>query len=688
MNIYLIGDFLINEFKSLVDSIDATIVNNEDFKKEYGINLEDKPVDFPKEKFIQELKNIFDISGEGLERSVIIRISRELVYRQIIYNEDSLPYLQIFKIIFDCANPHKFPSFDDENWKTIIKLCKNILNFSYSLKLYEENLKEVYNKDFNRALSIKYLLSKNCKIKMENGDVKFISGLDKIYKELDNKIDEFGGINLIFNCIRNFNYDSTFDRYLFIRDLSYNINDIAIPWGYILNLSLKHLQYKHISKRTKYEKLFKEIIHLASVIVNGVYGNQEYSIWHYIFLDRRNIPREFSNLVLYDSLFTISQSNFNLESKLCKFLFSFEGDFFKQQLGFSVDDYILVFENFINLWKEEQKPIIITLSKTIPYVLPYEIYSKILNFMAHSENLNENYLEPDDYLSINFFEKPLIKHDNNNFLVPSLPWSAPNFYEALISSFRDPYKKEFHNDLDDILGERLEIFIAEMLVKYGVTFIRGGKYEFEKKEAECDFIIESDDSIIIIEVKKKVLTRTSKSGRDYSIFFDLSNSLLYSQIQAGKVELLLKKDGKIFLDSNNSKHTVFLEDKVIKRISLTQFEYGALHNQIFVEKFFESLLDGNYVLENGGDELNKKFDKFIKRSKQFRDQYIKLGNIKQEDFKFFVSRCYFMSLSQLYEVLKRSTDNNSFDENLPNNQIHNESLDWYCEYGQFNGGGA
>lgn len=680
--------FLINEFKSLVDSIEATIFNDEDFKKEYAINLDDKSIDFPKEKFIHELKNIFEDIGEGLERSVIIKINRELVYRQIIYNEDSIPYLQIIKIIFDCVNPHKFPSLDDDCWKTIIKLCKNILNFPYSLILYEENLKEVYNKDFNRAISIKYLLSKNCKIKMENCDVKFISGLDKIYKELDNKIDEFGGINLIFNCISNLNYDLTFDRYLFIRDLSYNTKDMAIPWGYILNLSLKNPKLKHISKRTKYEKLFKEILHLASVIVNGVYNAQEYSIWSYVFLDRRDLPINISNLVLYDSLFTISQSNFYLEPKICKFLFSDDDDFFKQQFGFSIGDYILVFENFIDCWKENMEPILINLSRKNLYILPYDIYSKILNFMAHSENLNKHYLEPSDFLNINFFEKPLVKIDNNSFLLPSLPWSAPNFYEALFSPLRSFYEKEFNKDLNELLGERLEMFIAEILKKNGITFIKGGKYKFKKNPAECDFIIESDESIIIIEVKKKVLTRDSKSGKDYKIFLDLSNSLLYSQIQAGKVEFLLKKNGNILLNFNSSKYRLFWNNRVIKRISLTQFEYGSLYNSIFIKHFFEAILNGNFSLENGDDDLNNKFDKFIKNCEHFRNQYIELEDIRKEDFNFFISRCYFMSLSQLYEVLKRSSDNNSFDENLPDNQFHNGSFDWYCEYKQFNMGGV
>ena len=44
---------------------------------------------------------------------------------------------------------------------------------------------------------------------------------------------------------------------------------------------------------------------------------------------------------------------------------------------------------------------------------------------------------------------------------------------------------------------------------------------------------------------------------------------------------------------------------------------------------------------------------------------------------------YFMSLSQLFEVIKRSSDNNSFNENLPNHLVEYGSFDWFFEYKKF-----
>ena len=675
---------MLNRFKQLVDNTPATILCEEDFEEEYKINLENEPIDFPSEKISTELQTILKNLKTGQDKSILNKIERELIYRQVIYNENSIDYLQIIKIMRDVTGSFIYiPKWEDENWKNIIKLAKNYLNFPNYLKISSDELKDNYPKDFNRAESVKFLMNKNCKITIDNGEIEFISGLTEIYNELENKIDKFGGINLIFECLAHLNYDAQFERYIFSKDLNHT-KELNTPWGYIINLSLKHLRFKHFSKRSKYDKLFKEIIILASKIINGVYNIQEYNIWSYFFLNLKNIPQYISNLVLYDSLFAISQSNILLELDLCEYLFSFDKDFFRNVLGFELDDFITIGKGFYNVLDEKNKHILINLSKKSEYPLPYPEYSKILNFMSHCANLNKNYVEPNDYQQINFFEKPLIKFDSNSFLLPSISWSAPNFFESLASGLRVPYNQTFNDRLDDILGNRLEEFIAKLLKKYGINFIKGGEYKFKKNKSECDFIIESDESIIIMEVKKKVLTRESKSGRDYKIFIDLSKSLLYSQIQAGKVETLLKRDKKITLDIGDNKKTINLNDRVIKRISLTQFEYGSLYNHIFIKHFLKAQLRGDFTLENGDDNLNREFEKFIKYAKQFRNQYIELNEIQEEDFNYFIYRCYFMSLSQLFEVIKKSKDNNTFDKNLPNNIIEQGSFDWYCDYGLLN----
>ena len=673
---------MLNTFKNLVNNIEATITCENDFEKEYGITLDDKSIHFAENKVSNEIQSILKSLDDGLDKSVLNKINTELMYRQIIYDEDLIQYMQIIDVMHYVTGFFKFiPDWDDEKWNDLIRLSKNYLNLSEN---YKFDLKSSNTKVFNRAKSVKYLTSKNCEISIVEDEIKFISGLDEIYKKLEQKISEFGGINLIFECLAHLDYDPKFKRYVFLKDLNPGDKDPQIPWGYLLNLSLKHLKFKHISKIFKYKKLFKEIIELSTKIINGVYNVQDYSIWPYFYLGLKNLPQHVSNMVLYDSLFTIPQSNILLELELCEYLFSFNHDFFKSNLGFTIDEFITVGKDFYHIWNKENKPILIQLSKKINYPLSYDTYGKILNFMSHKDNLNNNYIEPDDYQKINFHEKPLIKFNSSLFLLPAVSWSAPNFYESLATFLREPCELQLNKNLNEILGWRLEEFIAILLNKYGINFIKGGKYKFNKNNAECDFVIECEKSIIIIEVKKKVLTRESKSGRNYSIIIDLSKSLLYSQIQAGKVEILLKRNGKISLKENNKRHEISLKNRVIKRISLTQLEYGSLYNQLFIRKFLEAQLNGEFRLENGDDKLNKKFEEFIRYGEQFQLQYFELNNLQEEDFNYFIHRCYFMSLSQLFEVIKRSSDNDSFDENLPNNIIETGAFDWYYEYGILN----
>ena len=60
-----------------------------------------------------------------------------------------------------------------------------------------------------------------------------------------------------------------------------------------------------------------------------------------------------------------------------------------------------------------------------------------------------------------------------------------------------------------------------------------------------------------------------------------------------------------------------------------------------------------------------------------KEQYKNLNKLQEENFNNFILRCYFMSLPQLFEVIKKSCDTDSFDENLPKNNIETGTFDWY-----------
>ena len=681
---------MLSNFKELVDNIHATIFTKEDFVDKYHVDTEKEPFDYIERALRYDLKikieNLNFPSGK-INRTTFTNFNEELIYHEIILNENSIPYLEIIKSFLDC-NPkmERLPSFDDEKWVDVIVCAKNYLNFKPDEdKLSKKNLKEHYLKEYNRSESIKYLLSKGCKIEIEKNNINFISGLDNVLNKLDHMIEKFGGINLIIHLLNNVEFNEDFQRFFFLKKTDIlNQNELLeVPFGYLFNLALKHKKFKNFSKVVKYQKLLNEIVQLSSIIVNAVNNVQDYNVFTHIFPTVESFSDLVSNLVLYDSLFRIPQSNFDLELKLCQSYFSFEDNFFEETIGFSLDEFLIVLKDFNQTASRTGNRIMLRLSKKKEYPLPYGQYLKILNFMSHQGNINEDYLLPNDYSSIDYFKKPLLKLNQTSFFIPSIPIISPNFYEVLAYSLRKPYNRKYGSDLDDLLGDKLEYLIGSLFDEYGITYISNCKYD-KDYEGESDFIIENDESIILIEVKKKPLVRKSKSGYNYWIFMDLFKSLAKSQVQANKLEYLLKKYGNVELElKNGSTYNLSLNERVIKRISLTQLDYGSLYNPHFVKFFLYTLINGKYVLESDDVKFHKEFDNIKKIIEEYEESYIQL-DIPPEEFNYFAqSNTYFLSLSQLYEVIKRSTDNNSFNENLPKNYMETGTLDWFFEYSKF-----
>ena len=140
---------MLNTFKNLVNNIEATITCENDFEKEYGITLDDKSIHFAENKVSNEIQSILKSLDDGLDKSVLNKINTELMYRQIIYDEDLIQYMQIIDVMHYVTGFFKFiPDWDDEKWNDLIRLSKNYLNLSEN---YKFDLKSSNTKVFNRA---------------------------------------------------------------------------------------------------------------------------------------------------------------------------------------------------------------------------------------------------------------------------------------------------------------------------------------------------------------------------------------------------------------------------------------------------------------------------------------------------------------------------------------------------------
>ncbi|MEK0336544.1 MAG: hypothetical protein QQN41_03815 [Nitrosopumilus sp.] len=685
---------LLDDFKKTVDLYSANIPSDNLLQACQQLGI-DTTRGYSGHQVTQELyKNIkealaFDSKAttNRISRTQLLKLQSELVYRHVLCNEDPVEYLITLKVLKDSCRHgvNYFPPFSKTNkWKKAIINCKNYNKFSPSThSIIFGSIRDDYPKDFDIASSVKQLMEKGCKIEIKNSDIQITSGLEGVVNELDAKVKEIGGITLaksLFNHLKQKGkYSTRFERYFITRVASGISFDQRpqIPFGYLLNLALKY-PVENLKLKNP-QKLLDEIIELSITITNGAYGVQHYNYWEYYFQSGETIIQFCTEISLWDSMFSLPQCRPSTALEITDNLFSFiKETVFQNFIGFSRKQLITVSKEIQSISSNLNEPTIIyhsVICKKIK-LIDKDVIQKILNFLSHSNTVNEGYLLPSDYSSIDFFRKPLIKLGNTKFLLMDNSWSSPNYFEAVVSNLRNSIP-----DLDSKIGIQLEVFLQDKLTEKGITF-SSGEYRIDGINGECDLLIESDKAVILIEFKKKVLTRKSKSGIDINILLDLSDSILSAQLQAGRTEIFLREKGSIKLRTRDGKAIVVnLNDRQIERVALTQLEFGGFQDRTIINQFLKSLITHSFRTYSKDQKIINKFEKLAEMQKVWVKQYNKLYHLDEGFSQFPYFNCWFLSLPQLLEVISISIDNNSFYETFRKTKhVSMNTLDWYREF--------
>lgn len=695
---------LLENFKNLVDNTPQTLYTNEleeaykTLKLDYKTSLTLSESDITKHIYSTISSSISlkeKEEKENIKRLEFINLRNDLIYRYILFDENPIEYLKIISVINDSCRKdcNYFVNFNNtENWKTAIENCKNYIFFrpnTFTIEL--KNLRKDYPKQYDIATSAKYLIKNDCKIEIINSQINIIEGFDAIAIKLEEMIKNLGGITLIksiFNYLsQKKQYSERFERYLMPRKtsgLGYEQKP-EIPFGYLLNIALKY-PYEKLKLKNPQKEL-NNIIELSIIMTNGAFGVQQYNMWENIFQDGETIIKLCTDIALWDSLYNFPQTRPTSAFEITQNLFSYiDNSIFENTLGFKKEDFWCVVNKINSINANPNNITIIYVSKLEKELkqIDTNIIQSILNFLSHKSDVNKDYNLPSDYFHIDFFLKPLLKLSPTKFVLLNKSWCSPSYFESLATHFREVLKIE-RRDLDYELGQQLEIYLQEKLKRNNINFFTGN-YRVNGVDGECDLLIETDKSIILIEFKKKTLTRKAKSGIDINVLLDLVESLFNAQIQAGRTEIFLREEKELILVNNKKEEfKIELKDRTIERIALTQLEFGGFQDRTIVKSFLKSFLTHSFNTNSNDKQIIKKFEKLAEKQKVWIDQYEKLINLDKsfEHHPYF--NCWFLSLPQLMEIINLSNDNNSFYETLTNTKyITMSTLDWYFEFNYTN----
>ncbi|WP_066302094.1 hypothetical protein [Bacillus sp. FJAT-29937] len=606
------------------------------------------------------LKERFQEHGK-LGSFEINTLSNQLALEHLIFDRDIDQYFKILSLIGDYTNGETtFPDISETGrWKSLIIL---ILDYLYLSK--EDRSKGYFTDKLKfESAAAKYWIKKGYNIVVLNGKIKIDDETyNNISLEVEKKLITLGGYNVLEALLKKVPYDAKALRYRLLR----NEETLELPVGYLINLSVKNLNKLNHHSEKLFQQNLNELFLMATNLV-ALLQLQEFNKYSHILVNEQNFIQYLYNNVLNDKIINFRQYNPLLVPKIIKGILNnlFKEYDLEKKIGADLGSIVAITNYILNNPEGSlrfRRYKLVDFERNFPS-LSKETLIKVLDIFSHNnKTLNKSFRVPND---ISDYElKPLILKKDIYILIDRT-LNSISFYEA-ISQFMRNHIENF----DSKLGFELESFIKTELEKRNVTYSSG----YYNQNEECDLIIETAKYIFFIEIKKKPLTRKALSGDDVTIFSDIAKGLLSSQLQLGKREIELLKNGKIELYLNKGKrdsknaliHTVKYDNRIIERVSLNAWDFGVMNDKIFSQTLLEFLtgveLSTKQVWRQSDlDEVNSIS---MKLHKQFEEIQKYSRNDRKTNYRELYFDCSFISLQMFLIRIRNINGNQEFEENM------------------------
>ena len=272
--------------------------------------------------------------------------------------------------------------------------------------------------------------------------------------------------------------------------------------------------------------------------------------------------------------------------------------------------------------------------------------------------------------------RPLLADGQGGYLLINPAVCAPGVIEALLIPL---YKyNQGKGRYEHELGIIVESFIRHEIENRGIV-ANSGDYKVDGVYGECDVVIETEQRVIFMEVKKKSLTALARGGSDFNILIDLANSSLAALMQSSQHENILRDTGSLTLVNNDIEYTVILNSRSVERFAVTFFDYGRLQHRIVLRQF----MDACYRLDfSSVDREHKtKIEKLTSDLSVFRERVQTLLELDPMLKRAPFDHCWFISIPQLLIMLDDVNSNDEFDPLMDVlRHVTNGTMDYYTEY--------
>lgn len=625
---------------------------------------------------------------DSMAYAEVIKLRTSLIYLSILDESvDYQPYYDILDKICSHFNDSmaSVASWSSGMWEYAISYAKQLPEYPKTDAFVNE---ELHWRERERARAAKRLEALGVTVGVNDGDLEF-NNLDAAIREIHDYAKRLGGRKIIDLLVAMLPFNNQIGRFVLPRNGNSPMQQMVepeMPFGYIYNLGLKYIEIDCNTKDINdyWEKL-KEI---STDYCLAVYNSQKYDIWQDLAKGGNRIVSLMHELVIRFDLYNLPQTNVSFVLNWCRFVIKETSR--DERCSNELKDMLACYLKAMSWWStvaDANSSIVTKLpARFCKECLPIEKYLSL-----EINEVNMDFFFATDMLKVNYMMYPLYKNDDKYILLPR-SLGAWNWYEALSRLI-----KAYNIVLEKNIGQLMEEFIRKRMRTHGITPVTG-EYRYDTVEGEVDFLIESSLADVIIESKKKSLTRNALKGDDYYIWGDLYE-VIYSQMQCFKLENGVKNHGPVDLSLPNGRNHTYTwnatchvnengteadKERYIVKATMTLKEYGPLNDKVLFVRALESLAgkvihsslttpsaqysqrDIDLINECFGN-INEALAKITTYQRSINDRH-----------PFFF--CRFLSMEQVYFLINESKDNDSFAEKIRGSYLTVGTQDFWNEY--------
>lgn len=622
-------------------------------------------------------------SGHGTAWEICRSLMTDMIRENVLLDVPLDPYFEVLSHLCDAIRVEGQDRGElVGDWPLAIKAARD--HIALSTWRSSSNAESAYTREFAVARAARALQDLGFAICLQPGRIDLEDTAETaLVKEIESLISKIGGLNLarrIFAAITP-SYDTDQKRYHLVPNVSFaSGRQPQIPWGYLLQLSVKHIDGKKPLENS--DSNWRRVIALAAAYA-AVLDVQPYVTPAFRHFHAKGLLQFLQESALYDTMFRIQQMRPSDVVRMCEGLLGFIDRDASMPGGWSLSQAFEVIGAIFSLTPDVRGPVSLAemdVCRALRHI-PRKVIGHVLeNILSHAvSNANQQFSRPTDApsaedkdLGLDFLFKPLLRQSGRRFLMIDRSVSAAACCEALLKALR-PHVE----NLEDKVGLQAERFLEDEFIGKGIP-VHGGDYDAGAKHGECDLVVETAKTVVFMGLKKKPLTRRARAGGDAELLCDLAGSLLAAQAQAGWHELRLCQAGSLDLKRGGFTYRLNLNGRTVERIAVGLLDYGSFQDRIFLKQILEATLGASF--SSTDPKLNKRFGVLNDTLKKIRDQ-IDAMHPRQHKISQPFFNCWFLSLPQMLVLLDDVSDAASFlNELWQTRHITMGTSDFYYEF--------